>query len=246
MDPIIITPYINEADKVRMQSLLGYKIPQFYYHDAAKIGSDLAYQTAWNMFPDRDIIILHTDMKPKNLNFYSQFIEYAKRFPEAGMLGSTLVYPVIEGKEYIQHAGGRFVNGEAIHYGGGLDIFSGRASRQLEENKGQYKNIREVAWSTFGGIYITAACRKAVGDFDPSYYWTYYRDVDYALTARKREFKIYQTPIEIIHDEGRDNKVLQSIDGLLGSLVELNRQIFLEKWSGTEYIKDIDRVISNE
>ncbi len=252
MEPIIVVPYVNEDEIQQLKAALGFKLPVFFWKDVGRIGSDLAYQTLWNMFPDRDVIILHADMLPmpddKDNNWYKELLNYVQAHPEAGMFGTTLLYPATSeaGNYYIQHAGGRFVDGEAIHFGGGLELFSSSASRELEEDKGQYDILREVSWVTFGGIYIRRAVIRDCGPFDPSYYWTYYRDVDYCLTARKLGWKIYQTPVKLLHFEGKDNKRIQNQNPIKREQAGINYQIFSEKWRDSELTKTKDMAVGDE
>lgn len=247
--PIIIIPYIFEHEIAELRSKLGFELPVYFWEDKSRIGSDLAYQTLWNMFRDRDIIILHADMLPMpedtNNSWYYELLEYVNKYPEAGIFGTTLLYPAKDenGNYYIQHAGGQFINGEAIHYGGGLNLYNSTASRPLESELHRYKKVREVSWCTFGGIYIRRAVIAMCGSFDPSYYWTYYRDVDYCLTARSMGWKIYQTPVQLLHFEGRDNKRL--IDSKRIEQQRINHNIFTNKWANSEYIINIDRIVDD-
>jgi len=253
MEPLIVVPYIHQEEITKLKQTLGYKLPVVFWEDKGRIGSDLAYQTLWNTYSDRDIIILHADMLPlsedTNNDWYYKLCKYAKQFPEAGMLGTTLLYPAKdeENNYYIQHAGGQFVDGEAIHFGGGLELYSSRTSKQLESDKGQYDGkIREVSWITFGGIYLRRDAINSVGNFDPSYYWTYYRDVDYCITARKLGWKIYQTPVKLLHFEGKDNKRIQSADPTKQDKWRINHEIFNKKWKDSELIQTLDRLIYEE
>ena len=77
---------------------------------------------------------------------------------------------------------------------------------ELELDRGQYDKVREVAWTTFGGCYIRRSFIDKVGDFDPSYEWTYNRDVDYCLRGREAGERIYQIPVRLFHHESRDTK----------------------------------------
>jgi GT2 family glycosyltransferase len=246
MKPLVVIPYINKQETSELVNALGTTIPYVLWEDVGRIGSDLAYQTLWNMYPTHDIIILHSDMLPMpediNNDWYYKLCNYADKYKEAGILGTTLLYPAKDDNDnyYIQHAGGRFLNGEAIHYGGGLELFSSRAVRPLESDTGQYNRLREVAWVTFGGVYLRRAMLNDCGSFDPSYHWTYYRDLDYCITARSRGWKIYQTPIKLLHFEGKDNKRIQQTDHGKVEKWEINRTIFFNKWGNTEYIQDLD------
>lgn len=249
MEPVIVIPYVNPKEIEQLKQKIGYKLPVTFWEDKGRIGSDLAYQTLWNMFPDRDVIILHADMSPlpddTDNAWYTNLLNYVQTHPEAGIFGTTLLYPAKSdsGNYYIQHAGGRFVNGEAIHFGGGLELFSSSAARKLEEDTGQYDQLREVSWVTFGGVYLRRSVINQCGPFDPAYYWTYYRDVDYCLTARNLGWKIYQTPVKLLHFEGKDNKRIQQQDARKQRQALINSQIFLDKWGNSELTKTVDRVI---
>jgi GT2 family glycosyltransferase len=249
MDPLIVVPYTDLSDIQALKTALGYKLPVVFWEDKYKIGSDLAYQTLWNIHKYKDIIILHSDMLPlptdTSNSWYYELLEHVKNHPEAGIFGTTLLYPAksADNKYYIQHAGGKFVNGEAVHFGGGLELNSRRASRELEEDKGQYDYLREVAWVTFGGVYLRRSVIAAVGNFNPSYYWTYYRDVDYCLSARKLGFKIYQTPVKLLHYEGKDNKRIQKLDPVKNEHWSINFSIFKEKWGSSDLYNTLDRAV---
>lgn len=252
MEPLIVIPYINETEITELRHRLGWKLPAVFWKDIGRIGSDLAYQTLWNKYSDRDIIILHADMLPLpndiNNDWYYELCNYASKHKEAGIFGTTLLYPSKDenNKYYIQHAGGRFINDEAVHFGGGLDLFSATALRQLEADNGQYDKLREVSWVTFGGIYIRRDVLSACGDFDATYYWTYYRDVDYCLSARSLGYKIYQTPVKLLHYEGRDNKRIQSMSRAKQEQISINHNIFVNKWKGSSLLETIDIEIPYE
>jgi len=84
------------------------------------------YQKLWKQTDD-DIVIIHSDMQPKeddlDNQWYEELMNYAKKYPEAGMIGCKLLYPAKNeaGKFLIQHAGGRIdEEGSADHFGSGF------------------------------------------------------------------------------------------------------------------------------
>ncbi len=248
-NPIIIVPYIIEQEIKELKDAIGWKLECEFWEDKGRIGSDLAYQYLWNKHRDRDVIILHSDMLPmpedKNHKWFQELLETVEKYPEAGMFGMKLLYPQkINNKYIIQHAGGRFdKNGEALHFGGGLNLFDGSTNGPLEEDEGQYDKIREVAWITMGGIYIKKDVRDSVGNFDPAFYWTYFRDVDYCLSARRAGFKIYQTGIPFMHFESKDNKRLMAQNPALQEKWSINREVFKEKWTDSEFYNTLDEEV---
>jgi GT2 family glycosyltransferase len=251
-NPIVVVPYIFPQEIQKLKDALSWKIEVDFWQDTGYIGSDLAYQYLWNKHKDRDVIILHADMLPlpedTQNSWYSDLLNVVNKYPEAGIFGMKLLYPqkTQQNQYIIQHAGGRFDNnGEAIHFGGGLNLYDGTANRKMEIDEGQYDKIREVAWVTMGGVYIKKTVRDTVGAFDPSFYWTYYRDVDWCLSARRAGYKIYQTGIPLLHFEGKDNKRLIAQNPNLAEKWNINRTIFMEKWQGTEEMKTIDREVEH-
>jgi len=246
-NPIVIVPYLFEHEVQELKNALGWKIPYEFWKDIGQIGSDLAYQYLWNKHKDRDVIILHADMMPlpedTENKWYEDLLQVVNAHPEAGIFGMKLLYPrKNEKNQYIiQHAGGRFEkNGEAVHFGGGLNLIDGTANKELEADEGQYDKLREVSWVTMGGIYIRSSSRNIVGNYNPSYYWTYYRDVDWCLSARRAGIKIYQTSIPLLHFEGKDNKRLMAQNPALSEKWGINRSIFMKKWNGSEEMKTLN------
>jgi GT2 family glycosyltransferase len=245
-DITVICPYIFETEILHIKELLGWKYKSIVEEDTAKIGSDLMYQKLWKKAAPDDVFILHADMQPVEEDWLEQVKHYAEKYPEAGMLGCKLIYPTqdVDTKKIIQSAGGCFNKFFPDHFGSGLDLFSNKTWKdELEEDTGQYDNVREVAWTTFGGVLIKREVIEAVGDFDPSYEWSYNRDTDYCLAARQAGFKIYQIPVEIYHFESKDNKRLKHQNHELAQKESRNLQKLINKWKKTGLMETINKVI---
>lgn len=249
--PIIICPYLDPNSIINLRNKLGYKLPVHFWQDIGKIGSDLAYQYLWNLHKDKDIIILHTDMMPlpedTTNKWYDLLLNYVNQSAQTdGMFGMKLLFPAESNNtRLIQHAGGRFtIYGEPSHFGVRTPSENTKTGGgyEPEEDNGQYDRFREVSWITFGGLYIRRSLITAVGDFDPRFFWTYFRDVDYCLSARDAGFRICQTPVPFLHAESQDNKALQAQNPSLSRKWLINKQIFEEKWPKEKLItidKDI-------
>jgi GT2 family glycosyltransferase len=238
----IICPYIYKEEADILKENLGWEIDYIFEEDIGRIGSDLMYQKLWKQCPDDDIVILHSDMESINENWLTDLLTYVNKYPEVGMFGCKLLYPIVtdDNKRYIQCAGGRFKDGVPDHFGSGVNIFTGQRFKELEIDEGQYNKVREVAWTTFGGVYIRRQLLEDVGNFDPSFEWTYNRDVDYCLSAREKGWKIYQTPVELLHFEAKDNKRMRSNNAELNAKEQRNLERLKEKWADTEYYKTIE------
>jgi GT2 family glycosyltransferase len=161
-------------------------------------------------------------------------------------LGTKLLYPAKhEGKFVVQHAGGKFdENGIPTHFGSGLDLSTGHNTGNLVLDEGQFDCVREVAWATFGGIYIRRTLLEDVGDFDPTYEWSYNRDVDYCLTARSKGYKIYQTPATLLHYESRDVKRIRTQELINKEMRNLQR--LKNKWGNSDLYKTLDIKVNND
>tara|TARA_Y100000034_G_scaffold136800_1_gene215884 strand:+ start:13192 stop:13941 length:750 start_codon:yes stop_codon:yes gene_type:complete len=244
-DFTILVPYLNKQEIVELRQLLGWKFNVLYEEDKARVGSDLMYQRMWNSC-DTDIFIMHADMLPDYQGWEDNLLHYVNTHPEAGLFGCKLLYPVEDehNNNFIQSAGGWF-NEENIpqHYGSGLEVSTQEVFKDLEVDTGQYDKLREVAWSTFGGIYIRREVLNDVGDFDPSFEWSYNRDVDYCLSAREKGWKIYQVPVIFKHYESRDNKRLRNTNPELNEKESRNLTRLQNKWQDNPLFKTVDEEV---
>ena len=234
----IITPYVFEDATLieHKKSFLEYNV--YYEKDTEGLGSDLMYQKMWEKFPNDDIFILHADMSLLSKDWLEQVVNYVNKYPEAGIFGCLLLYP---DKKHVQSAGGRFVKGVPDHFGSGLIVETGdKFKEHLEEDTGQFDNVREVAWTTFGGCYIRRDVINEVKHFDAEYTWSYNRDVDYCLRARKAGYRIYQIPVKLIHHESKDNKIIKMNDPEKVQEEARNLAILQKNWSHTEFYESIN------
>lgn len=248
----IITPYLHSEEVVRLKNEIGLFHNCLFRKDNKLIGSDLMYQKLWKEAAPDDIFIMHADMSiGNNENWMEDILKYVKKYPEAGMFGCKLIYPPesTENKKIIQSAGGKFTDENETdykkirpdHFGGGVNLLTGKVYKNsLEEDLGQYDKVREVAWTTFGGVYIRREVINDVGDFDPDYEWSYNRDVDYCLEARKHGWKIYQIPVTLIHFESADNNRLRSNNPELNNKEYRNLKRLQNKWHNNSLFSTIN------
>src|SRR5687767_6540657 len=122
-NPVIIFPYLFEHEvQLLINKLNVTYLDYITAMDVDRIGPDMMYQKLWKQ-TDKDVIILHSDMSPLetdiNNEWYDHLIDYANTYPEAGILGTKLLYPAqSDGKFIIQHAGGKFTeDGIPDHFG---------------------------------------------------------------------------------------------------------------------------------
>ena len=248
----IICPYVDDNEIVKHKSLY-WQLPIVFEKDTAGIGSDMMYQRMWNKYPTDDIFILHADMFPivddTDHKWYKDLLEYVDKYPEAGIFGCLLLYPATDGEggnHFIQSAGGQFTDGNPDHIGSGLCMDTqGKFKEEVIVDNGQFDCVREVAWTTFGGVYIRREVFKKLGNFRPNFEWTYNRDVDYCLLAREAGFKIYQVPVKLIHHESRDNKRIRASDPNKLKAEMRNLETLKILWKDSELYKSLDEKIDD-
>src|SRR5271157_5250729 len=118
--PVIICPYLydREADEIRRNFRLneesGRRLNFFLWQDVDRIGPEHAFEYCWRQFPDRDVIIVHSDMAPmpwdKSNEWYDALLEQRDILPQAGMIGCNLFSfrSRLEEPLHVWYAGGTF------------------------------------------------------------------------------------------------------------------------------------------
>ena len=243
----VITPYVFENEITEVRKYAPWQLDWIFEQDNSRIGPDMMYQKLWKL-TDQDVFIFHADMQPFPLweNWWDYVNTYANKFPEAGILGCKLLYPAKneEGKYYIECAGGKFENEKPEHYGSGIEMGNRLAFKTPEVDSGQYDCVREVAWYTFGGIFIRREVIDEIGDFDPQYEWSYNRDVDYCLKVREKGWKIYQIPVPLFHYQSKDVKRIRTQDNIDAEQRNLKR--LQDNWKDNPLYATIDNIISEK
>ena len=238
--PVIVCPYVHPheaaeiAAKFGLDQPHGRKLEFFLWQDTEGIGPERAFQQCWDRFPDRDIIILHSDMAPMpddlSNRWYDALLYYRKKLPRAGMLACNLFYPRAARDEprRVQCAGGTFREGQIGHLHGPVRKDAKPTGEGLPA--ATLRKVRAVDWVTFGGVLIRREVIYACGPFDDRYRWAYVMDVDYCFEARLRGFQLFQVPVSLQHEENRTTRPFREADSNLRGYAVRNRELFYEKW----------------
>ena len=120
-EPVVICPYLGPAGAERVAAAFGTnsdagkRLEFYFYEDTGGLGPERAYEHCWNQFPDRDIIIIHTDMKPMpddRLNhWYDQLFRKAEELPDAGIVACDLLFPIKNNRRALVHTVRRWPSG---------------------------------------------------------------------------------------------------------------------------------------
>jgi hypothetical protein len=179
--PVIICPHLYpyEADEIRakfgLDKAQGRRLQFFLWRDINRIGPERAFEYCWDLFPDRDIIIVHSDMAPmpddSTNGWYEALLEYRNALPQAGMIACNLFYPRGTPDEpwRVQCAGGTFNEGRIGHIHG--MVLEDPHSTKAGVLEAALRTPRPVDWVTFGGVLIRRDVIRACGTFDRRYQW---------------------------------------------------------------------------
>lgn len=163
------------------------------------------------------ILFLNNDTQVL-LNWLFPLVQLMEKDPEAGLVGSKLLYP--DGR--IQKAGGIiWKDGTARNFG-----------RNREANDSECNYVRETDYITGASIMIHRVLWEEIGGFDERYDPAYCEDADLAFEVRKRSKKVlYQPASEVVHFEGVSNG--KDTDGEIKACQRINTEKFRLKWEET-------------
>lgn len=139
-------------------------------------------------------------------------VQTAKAHPEAGVVGSKLIYPT----GLLQEAGGIvWSNGDAANYGRNQDPYEPR-----------YNYLREADYISGASILLRRDLWNDMGGFDERYAPAYYEDTDLSIRLQKKGLPtLYEPRSVVVHCEGVSNGT--STDHGIKAYQVINRKKFI-------------------
>lgn len=160
------------------------------------------------------ILFLNNDTQVQP-DWLAPLVSLMERDPDAGMVGSKLIYP----DGYLQEAGGIvWKDASAWNYGHRQDPLDC-----------EYNYVREVDYISGAAIMIRAGLWREIGGFDELFAPAYYEDTDLAFEVRKHGKKVLYQPLSVVvHFEGVSNGT--DLSSGQKAYQVANREKFCEKW----------------
>ena len=161
------------------------------------------------------IFLLNNDTMVHD-GWLDKLVETFSAHPDAGLVGSKLVYP--DGT--LQEAGGIvWKDASGWNYG-----------RNGDPDAPEFNYFREVDYVSGAAILFPRALFLTLGKFDENLAPAYYEDTDFAFSVRKNGKKVYFQPASVItHFEGKSHGTDESLGIKQNQLI--NQGKFREKWA---------------
>ncbi|SFJ57181.1 glycosyltransferase [Amycolatopsis sacchari] len=154
-----------------------------------------------------------TEVRP---GWLDELVSVLEDREDVGLVGSKLVYP--DGR--VQESGGIiWADGTGWNYG------------RNEPERPWFDTVRDVDYCSGAALLIRRELFDRLGGFDQRYAPAYYEDTDLAFAVRAAGYRTVVQPASVVvHHEGVSNGT--DLSSGVKRHQELNRQVFVDKWSG--------------
>lgn len=139
-------------------------------------------------------ILLNSDIEVSN-NWIEPIIEFMDQNPKVAACQPKIKY--YHQKNYFEYAGagGGFID----KYG--YPFCRGRIFQEMEEDQGQYDDIKEVFWASGACMFVKARIFHELGGLDDDFF-AHMEEIDFCWRAKNLGFQIFYIPESLVYHVG--------------------------------------------
>jgi len=152
------------------------------------------YNDALKELTEDYFILLNSDVEVSE-NWISPILEYLEQNPKAVIAQPKILSYREKSKFEYAGAGGGFIDYL------GYPFCQGRIFQSMEEDRGQFDEIKEVFWATGACMFISREIFWKVGGFDERYF-AHMEEIDLCWRVKNLGYQIYVVPESTVYHLG--------------------------------------------